>query len=271
MIYKAPILLKTYKRYINTKVLREALVDMNISSASNKLENIKDNLFKLETIEVKTETKPDTTVYEDVLQNIRESENYLEIVRENLVLTKKNQLNLEIKVVEVKDLNGKEVINNLNDKTVFFRDEKSLLENVPKDNVDTINFMNKNNEIIVNTNKSIWDISWLQPFFDFMHNHSTLVFTVGGGMLLGGMLFLTNFGYINIGSLVARLGLNLFNTSLPQQVSNPLPPSINITVENPQNNVREISSGFFRELGKKLLVVIDLYIEKLKDNRLKYK
>src|SRR3954469_508063 len=102
-----------------------------------------------------------------------------------------------------------------------------------------------------------------------MHNHSTLIFTVGGGMLLGGMLFLTNFGYINIGSLVARLGLNLFNTETPQASSTNVNP-IHITIDNTGNNTREVASGFFRELGKKLLVVIDLYIEKLKDKRQKY-
>jgi hypothetical protein len=104
-----------------------------------------------------------------------------------------------------------------------------------------------------------------------MYNHSTLIFTVSSGMLLGGILFLNSFGYINIGSLLTRLGINLFNTNsnIPQSTSTTSNP-IHITIENPQNNERQISSGFFRELGKKLLVVIDLYIEKLKDKRQKY-
>jgi hypothetical protein len=159
MIFKENILLKTQKRNINTKVLREALFDMASSSASNKSENIKDNLFKLETIEVKTETKPDNTVYEDVLQNIRESENYLKIVRENLVLTKKNQLNLDIKVEEVKDFNGKEVINNLNDKTIYFKDEHSFIEITSKDVTNYSNNTSTALDIASNIRKGILDIS----------------------------------------------------------------------------------------------------------------
>lgn len=265
MIFKQNILLKTYKRYINTKILHEALLDMNAFSVSNKSENIKENLFYLETIE-----GPDNKVYEDILQNIQESENLLSIVRDNLILSKKNELNLNIKVEEVVISNDKKIITNLNDKASYFKDERDFIE-ITLD--DVTNFSDNTNtaiNILNNTRKNLWDIAWLQPFFDFMHNHSTLVFTVGGGMLPGGILYLNNFGLINIGSLVTRLGLNLFNSSLPQSTSTNVNP-IHITVENSQNNVREISSGFFRELGKELLVVIDLYIEKLKDNRMKYK
>jgi hypothetical protein len=102
-----------------------------------------------------------------------------------------------------------------------------------------------------------------------MHNHSTLIFTVGSGILLGGILYLNSFGYINIGSLLSRIGINLFNTNIPQSSSTNVNP-IHITIDNTGNNTREVASGFFRELGKKLLVVIDLYIEKLKDKRQKY-
>lgn len=271
MILKEYSLLKIYKRNINTKVLREALFDMATSSGSNKSENIKEELFKLDTIEAKTIEKPDNKVYEDILQNIQESENLLDVVREKLVLAKKNELNLNIKVEEVDVSTDKKVIVNLNDKIEFFKDKRIFSETKVNDNGSIINTINERNELISNTKKNIYDINWLQPFFDFMHNHSTLVFTVGSGILLGGILYLNSFGYINIGSLLTRIGINLFNTdtNLPQSSSTNVNP-IHITIENTGNNTREVASGFFRELGKKLLVVIDLYIEKLKDKRQKY-
>lgn len=271
MLFKEKFLLKTYKRYINTKVLREALLDMTSSSASNKSEKIKEELLKLDTIEAKIVEKPDNKVYEDILQNIQESKNLLKSVRENLFLSRKNELNLNIKVEEVDVLTEKKVIINLNDKVSYLKDEQHFMGDIINNNADTINNMQKNGEIISNMNKSIWNISWLEPFFNFMHNHSTLVFTVGSGMLLGGILYLNSFGYINIGSLLTRIGINLFNTTTnTTQVPNTNLNPIHITIENTANNAREISSGFFRELGKKLLVVIDIYIEKLKDKRQKY-
>lgn len=269
MRLKEYILLKIYKRNINTKVLREALFDMASFNRSNKSENIKEELFKLDTIEAKTIEKPDNKVYEDILQNIEESEILLNNVRDKLVLAKKNELNLNIKVEEVDVLTDKKVIVNLNDKIEFFKDKRIFSETKVNDNEGIINTINERNELISNTKKNIYDINWLQPFFDFMHNHSTLVFTVGSGILLGGMLYLNSFGYINIGSLLTRIGINLFNTNIPQSSSTNVNP-IHITIENTGNNTREVASGFFRKLGKKLLVVIDLYIEKLKDKRQKY-
>jgi len=274
MIFRTNILLKTYKRNINTKVLREALFDMNISSTSNKSENIKEDLCKLETLEVKAESIVNhNIIHEDILTNIYESEKILENLREDLDLVKKTQLNLNIKVEEVAVSNEKKILINLNEKVGFFNEERAFGKNILNDNENFIDTINERSHSINNINKSLWDLPWLQPFFDFIHNHSTLVFTVGGGMLLGGVLFLSNFGYINIGSLLTRIGINLFssNTATVPQPINSSPININIQNPNSENNVREISSGFFRQLGKKLLEVIDLYIEKLKDGRAKYK
>lgn len=272
MKFRKNILLKTYKRYINTKVLREALIDMTASSISNRTTSLKQDIFRLETLEVKAETTVNNNIiHEDILTNILESEKILENLRKDLDLIKKTQLNLNIKVENADILQKENIINNLNDKVGYYQAEETHV--ISSTNMDSrlLNRLNNTDIIISNTNKSIWDVSWLQPFFDFMHNHSTLVFTVGGGMLLGGMLYLNSFGIINIGSLVTRLGLNLFGTST-STVSQPINSNpININIQNPENNVRQISSGFFKELGKKLLEVIDLYIEKLKDGRIKYK
>lgn len=279
MIYRTNNLLKTYKRYINTKVLREALIDMTASSATSKSERLKEDILRLDTMQVKRETiEKNNQVHEDILTNIQESENLLRNVREDLALVKKTQLNLNIKVEQVEKLKEKRIINNLNEKTEYFKEDLNTEQLVSQDIISYSNNVEKGSNIINNNIKSIWDISWLQPFTDFMHNHSTLVFTIGGGVLLGGILFLSNFGPINIGSLLARIGINLFGAS--SSVTTPLNNSspIHITIENSgtglsnsENNNRQISSGFFKELGKKLLEMIDLYIEKLKDGRTKYK
>lgn len=277
MIYKTNFLLKTYKRYINTKVLREALSDMTASSTTSKSQKLKEDIFRLDTMQAKTETiEKNNQVHEDILTNIQESENLLRNLREDLDLIKKTQLNLNIKVEKVETIHTEKIIDNLNDKTQYFSEKRNFMEiNVE----DALNFTSNDNTSINlanNIRKSVFDISWLQPFADFMHNHSTLVFTVGGGMLLGGILFLSNFGPINIGSLLARIGISLFgassNSSIVQPVnSNPIHITIESSNISPENNTRQISSGFFKELGKKLLEMIDLYIEKLKDGRTKYK
>lgn len=78
-------------------------------------------------------------------------------------------------------------------------------------------------------------------------------------------------GIINIGSLLAKLGITIFSGNSSQN-SNMLTRPIEITQpisQNQSNN--EIGRGFFRQLGQKVLELIDIYIERMKDKRQNYK
>lgn len=74
---------------------------------------------------------------------------------------------------------------------------------------------------------------------------------------------------INIGALLNRLGINITTRLIePTNISN-----TNIELPSTSiNNHEQASTGqhFFRELGKKGLQLIALYIEKMKDKRQKY-
>lgn len=57
-------------------------------------------------------------------------------------------------------------------------------------------------------------------YLDFMHNHSTLVLTIGSGLVIGGMWYMNNVGAINIGSLLTRLGIQIFSGNSVQNSVN---------------------------------------------------
>ncbi len=78
---------------------------------------------------------------------------------------------------------------------------------------------------------------------------------------------MNNVGMINIGSLLTRLGLQIFSNPTNQQTP------IVITSGTSENIGRtgDISRSFFRELGAKVLKLIDVLIAKMESKSQKYK
>jgi hypothetical protein len=79
---------------------------------------------------------------------------------------------------------------------------------------------------------------------------------------------------INVGAILSNLGLNIYSnlwgkdSLVPSNISTT---NLELPLSEPINNQNIISThGFFRQLGKKLLEMLDLYIEKMKDKRQKY-
>ena len=115
-----------------------------------------------------------------------------------------------------------------------------------------------------------------------MHNHSTLVLTIGSGLVMGGMWYMNNIGYINIGSLLTRLGIQIFSGTSAQNSGSITIPGFspsestgnihrNQVVEGNNNEASEIGRGFFRQLGEKVLKLIDALIVKMESKQQKYK
>lgn len=86
---------------------------------------------------------------------------------------------------------------------------------------------------------------------------------------------MNNVGYINIGSLLTRLGIQIFSPAA-STISNSAP-SITLSSEGSSrvnqinNDATEIGRGFFRQLGEKVLKLIDALIIKLESKQQKYK
>lgn len=270
--------LKIFKRNINNTFLKNTLKELlSIKNNNTELDTkIENNLFQMQMGDIKNVTKENFIVYEDIQKNLEESEKLLNNVHEKLKITKATVSNLNIKIENIDNIAEKSKINNLNNNLSFHKDNNIMLEGSKKNQMD----INLNNEYLENTalniKKSIFDISWLQPFLDFMHNHSTVVLTIGSGLIMGGMWYMNNVGIINIGSLLSRLGIQIFSSNpemLSQSVAAPSAYSTPLVVdtETEARIARLESSSFFRQLGKKMLSLLDVLIERLKDKRQKYK
>lgn len=81
------------------------------------------------------------------------------------------------------------------------------------------------------------------------------------------------FDYINIGALLTRLGIRIFannnSNQIPQTV-NTSPIVINNIIPSGNTN-RSIGQGFFRQLGVKVLELLEVFIENMKNKKQKYK
>lgn len=85
---------------------------------------------------------------------------------------------------------------------------------------------------------------------------------------MGGIWYLNNVGIINIGSLLTRLGIQIFTGNGNNNQNNVQPPPITLPTTS---NESEIGRGFFRQLGQKVLTLLDVFIENLKNKKQKYK
>jgi hypothetical protein len=83
---------------------------------------------------------------------------------------------------------------------------------------------------------------------------------------MGGMWYMNNIGYLNIGSLLSRLGITIWAGKTGATIERGLE---NVVAKSNENN--NITRGFFRQLGERVLEIIDIYIEKMKEKRQKYK
>lgn len=279
---KINILIKIYKRNINTDVLYNAMQKIQNNTILQQAKSIKkeEMLEKMAKLKEKVEIKKDIKSYETIQENLNESLRIMKELNKNFKNIKEKSINIEIKVEDTQNIIKQDKIDNLNNNINYNKDVKANLEIT----INNKNQILENNETIDITssklNKSIFDIDWLQPFLDFMHNHSTLVLTIGSGLVMGGMWYMNNIGYINIGSLLTRLGISIFAPNSSQNSGSiTMPGSSNsgiITIPSVSNsgntpNSEEIGRGFFRQLGEKVLKLIDALIVKLESKQQKYK
>ena len=273
------LLNKISKRFINTTYLKEILSDLAINKNFYNLkgkvnhDSLLNHYNKLNEKDIKVDIDSKEFDYTNIEQNLKESEQLLNKIREEFNKVKGNTQKIDIEVKEVNVKSDKMIIDNLNDlnKTNQKSIESHNLQKIDKEN-ELENIENKI-EISNSYKKSIYEIDWLQPFFDFMHNHSTLVLTIGSGLIMGGMWYLNNVGYINIGSLLTRLGIRIFannNSNQTPQTINTSPIVINNIIPS-ENTERVIGQGFFRQLGVRVLELLDVFIENMKNKKQKYK
>lgn len=274
MIFNKYLLINIYKRNINTETLQKLMQNIienkTLSTVETTVKN-KDFIEKIEKLKDKTEIKVDTEQFESIHENLNQSLNIIKELRVNFRNIKENSSKIELKIDEknaVLESNNLDTLNNQYENIREISTVNNTILNEKNLNLENdLNFLEK----ISNTKKSIFDVSWLQPFFDFYNNNSTLVLTIGSGIVLGGIWYMNNIGMINIGSLLTRLGINLLNNV--NRESAPVTQPITIINQQPSlpENNRRITNGFFRELGKKVLELMDVFIDNLKKNKIKYK
>lgn len=263
-----------FKRHINNDRLKDFLFDLSID---RKYYNIKgkvnndDLINSINKLNDKKNVIIDKTEldFSNIEQNLKESERLLNTIEKEFSKIKGNNNKIDIEVKEVKIKSDNINIKDLNNQNNLNQDFIKKQEILNQDNTIIQENLDYSNKITSNINKSIWDISWLEPFMNFMKVNSSLILTIGGGIIIGGMWYFNNMGYINIGSLLTRLGIRLFaNTPQIQPTTNTIEIR-NVPVQ--PNTANEIGHGFFRQLGVKVLELIDIFIEKMKDKRQKYK
>lgn len=260
-----------YKRHINTDKLQELMSQILKNKTLENTKNVNEFLEKMNKLKEKIEVKIETKNYETIQDQLKESINEIRHLREQFKNIREKSINIDIKVEEKLEKLDKIKLEELNINNKSLQDIKIIDKKLG----DNYGALEKVDEIVIknseNIKKSIFEIEWLQPFFDLMNNHSTLVLTIGSGLIMGGMWYLNNVGYINIGSLLTRLGINIFannnNNSIPQAASTS-PIVINNVIENTE---RSIGQRFFRQLGVKVLELLDVFIEKMKNKQQKYK
>ena len=81
--------------------------------------------------------------------------------------------------------------------------------------------------------------------------------------------------------MLARLGITIFSNNGNNQNANLQPSNLSnsnielpssMEVSNRLNTLEsQVSHGFFRQLGKKVLEILDIYIEKMKSRKQSYK
>lgn len=278
---KVSFINKKYIRKINTSVLQNLLLDLAtdkeyfyikgkvsvdaLTNASNKLNN-------------KIEIDKKELDYKNIEENLKESERLLNDIQSKFEKIRGNNHKMDIEIKEIKIKSDDINIENLNNNNILNQNYIKEQNIIKQDNIlnqESIESVQKNASTI---RKSILEVEWLQPFLEFMNNHSTLVLTIGSGLVMGGMWYMNNIGIINIGSLLARLGIRIFS-GLSGSGSNTGGENIyrgesNITLPGQANGERitnRVATGFFRELGAKVLSLIDIMIERLKENKQKYK
>ncbi len=209
-------LCKIYKRHINTELLRRVLLDLatdkeffnikgkvsvdDLTNASNKLNN-----------KIKIDKKD--LDFTNIETNLKESERLLNEVNSKFQEIKGKNAKMDVEIKEIKIKSDDINIDNLNNNNKLNQNYLKEQNMIQQDNIlnqESIESVQKNASTI---RKSILDVEWLQPFLEFMNNHSTLVLTIGSGIVMGGMWYMNNTGMINIGSLLTRLGIQIFSGS----------------------------------------------------------
>jgi uncharacterized protein YqgV (UPF0045/DUF77 family) len=276
------LLIKIHKREINTDVLYNAMQKIQNNPIMQQGKSIKkeDFIEKMAKLKEKIEIKNETKSYETIQENLNESLRIMKELNANFKILKEKSLNIDIKVEEKLDTIDKINIDKLNINNKGLQDIKIIDKKLNNNYIDLEQVDQEAIKISKNIKKGIFDIEWLQPFLDFMHNHSTLVLTIGSGLVMGGMWYMNNVGYINIGNLLTRLGIQIFS---PTAQNNPnSAPSIALSSETPRvnpigtvagesNDASSIGRGFFRQLGEKVLKLIEALIVKLESKQQKYK
>ena len=272
------IINKKYVRNINTDKLYELMYKMQNNEVLQKAtKNVNNNEFieKMNKLKEKVNIEIDKKNYESIQEQLKDSYQEMKSIREQFKVIKEKSFNVAIEIKEEKEILQENKLDTLNKGLKNIRelneDDKIILEKTKIINDNTDIYINK----ISNSKKSIFDVEWLQPFLDFMNNHSTLVLTIGSGLVMGGMWYMNNVGMINIGNLLTRLGIQIFSGLSQNTNGETNRDNIEITIPQQLNQAtntdRQAVTGFFRQLGEKVLKLIDIYIERMKEKTQKYK
>lgn len=123
----------------------------------------------------------------DIIHNLKESKRILQLTSKKLKVIKESSLNLTVEIRKMDLKTDKDKIKHLKSNKDFYQSEENSINITQVDNINTDNAINIAKDSISNIKKSIFDVSWLQPFLDFMHNNASLVLTIGSGLFIGGM------------------------------------------------------------------------------------
>lgn len=192
-----------------------------------------------------------------------------EMQRESFALLKDWSANLKInnKILQTKiEISNEFIINEkiIQENSVDILDNLSILKDkeLKSLNHDLYNSINNINDLKSTTNINIGE--WFNYIANVFTGNIPLVVTIGTSIMVGGF-YLFNENYLNLSSILGRLGItafqNVIRTENQVQIPVTIPNSINTNI---------IKSTFFKSLGERVLKLLDTLIERLVKGPKKY-
>lgn len=154
------LIIKMYKRNINTEVLYNAMQKMQNNPIIQQTQSIQNEEFleKMEKLKEKIEIKSNTKSYETIQENINESLKIMKELNSNFKKIKEKSLNIDIKIQNEDKKIDKIDIDILNVKNKYYQDNK-IIDEMLVEKYDKVKDINE--KILENRHsikKSIFDI-----------------------------------------------------------------------------------------------------------------
>lgn len=236
--------LTQFTRDVNNQILKE----FNAESLEDVSKRTEEALC-FDEIELKTDIKIENL--DDISQNIKDTNLFLEKTKELLFLAKNNN-NLEVIINEVStSLNNNIQIN----ETIL--EDNLVLRNVANEevNLNLLEVTNKLNLLKKGNLSKFTD--YIYSLHDMLNLPGKLVlYTVGSGIVL--------YGAYKLGSGVLKLfDFRSNNSSVQPQPITIInqQPSLTLSENSNQNN-RSNNEGFFKQVGDRVLKLLDIIINK---------